>query len=79
MEAKILQEDDLPVGSLCTVSFGSFTDAVSQESDRLSKKFGDFICNWFERVLWHDLSIGTTEVRHENDRLCTWNLAIAVD
>lgn len=70
VEAKVLKQDYITVGSAIDLCFDLRADAVGQKSNGLSKKFCKLFRNRLERVLGIDLAIRTAEVRSEDDGLC---------
>jgi hypothetical protein len=72
VETQVLQEDDLSVAGLADDLLNLFSDAVRCELDLLStKKLRQFWHNGLQGVFVVDLSVGSSEVGHEDDGLGT--------
>ena len=57
METQVLKQEDSARSRVSASCFDFITDAIIQESNRLSKKFLEFLCNWLEGKLRGDDAI----------------------
>jgi hypothetical protein len=68
VESQIFEEEDLTFFSVGDGLFDFGTDAVREESDVLAgEETFEFGGDGFERVFFYFLSVGSTEVRHEDE------------
>lgn len=69
VEAKVLEKDDGAFWCLVDGLFDVRPNAIGEELDLAAKLLGDLLGYGLERIFFHDLSIRTSEVGHENHDL----------
>lgn len=72
VESEVLQKNDLAIVSLGNGLLNLGSDTVVQESHLGVQKLGKFISNRGQRVLVNNLTIGSAQMRSENDSLSSY-------
>jgi hypothetical protein len=78
VESEVLEQKDLTVLSTLDGLLDVLSHTVVKEGNVLLEQLRELVSYWLEGVLGVGGSVGSTEVRHEDDGLGTWRLEGAV-